>query len=109
MCLLGLETKIYDRPFGVTNPIWGLSNLCMICRGLVLSSHDCSFVCDCFVLNFAGFGIILGINWLKSYAERVNCEKLEVRVGDVEGRKVLIRCKREEGVFVSYMYSLRIP
>ena len=56
-----------------------------------------------FAMISAGFGIILGIVWLKKYAARVNCEKLEVRIGDVEGRKVLIRCKREDGVFVSYL------
>ena len=49
------------------------------------------------------------MDWLKRYAARVNCEKLEVRVGDVGGRKVLIRCKREDGVFVSYLYSPGIP
>ena len=27
----------------------------------------------------------------------------------MEGRKVLIRCKHEDGVFVSYQYSLGIP
>ena len=59
--------------------------------------------------NFARFGIILGMDWLKRFAARVNCEKLEVRVGDVDGRKVLIKSKREEGVFVSYPYSLVIP
>ena len=85
MCRLGLEPKICDRPLIVTNPVGGSSSLCMICRGLVLSSHGCSFMCDCFVLNFAGYGIILGMDWLKRYAARVNCEKLEVRVGDVEG------------------------
>ena len=93
----------------MTNPVGGSSSLCMIFRGLVLSSHGCSFVCDCFVLNFVGYGIILGMDWLKRYAARVNCEKQEVRVGNVEGRKVLIRCKREDGVFVSYLYSLGIP
>ena len=81
----------------------------MLCHGLVLSSHGCSFVCDFFILNFSGLGIILGMDWLKRYAAKVNCEKLEVRVGDVEGRKVLIWCKREEGVFVSYLYLLAIP
>ena len=57
VCRLGLEPEICDRPLIVTNPVGGSSSLCMICRGLVLSSHGCSFMCDCFVLNFAGFGI----------------------------------------------------
>ena len=81
----------------------------MVCRGLVVSSHDCSFVCDCFVLNFAGFGIILGMDWLRKYAAKVDCERLEVTVENVEGRKVVIRCKHEEGVFLSFMYSLVVP
>ena len=52
--------EIVDRPLVVTNPIGGSTNLSMICRNVVLSSHGCMFVCDCFVLGFTGFSIILG-------------------------------------------------
>ena len=41
---LGLEPEIVDRPLVVTNSIGGLTNLSMICRNLVLSSHGCMFV-----------------------------------------------------------------
>ena len=78
----------------------------MLCHGLVLSSHGCSFVCDFFILNFSGLGIILGMDWLKRYAAKVNCEKLEVRVGDVERQRVSIRCKPKDGVFVCFLYFL---
>ena len=106
---LGLEPEIVDRPLTVTNPVGGSTSLCLICRNLVLSCHDCTFVCDCFVLNFVGFGIILGMDWLKGYAAQIDCDRLEVTLGGVEGRTVVIRCLPEDGVRVSFLYSLAIP
>ena len=47
--------------------------------------------------------------WLTRYASKVDCEKLEVTDGNVEGRVVVIRCKSEDWFFVSFLYSLVIP
>ena len=83
---LGLEPEIVDRPLVVTYPIGGSTNLSMICRNLVLSSHGCMFVCDCFVLGFTGYGIILGVDWLQRYGVVVDCEGFLVTVRADDGR-----------------------
>ena len=77
---LGLEPEIVDRPLVVTNPIGGTTSLNMIFRNVILSSHGCMFVCDCFVLGFTGFGIILGVDWLQRYEVVVDCEGFSVTI-----------------------------
>ena len=85
---LGLEPEIVDIPLVVTNPIGGSTSLSMICRNVVLSSHGCMFVCDCFVLGFT-FGIILGFDWLQRYGVVVDCEGFLVIVRANDGRSVV--------------------
>ena len=59
---LGLEPEIVDRPLIVMNPIGGLTNLSMICRNVVLSSHGCMFVIALFwaLLGLALFSESIG-------------------------------------------------
>ena len=106
---LGLEPEIVDRPLVVTNPIGGSTSLCMICRNVVLSSHGCMFVCDCFVLGFTVFGIILGVDWLQRYGVVVDCEGFLVTVRADDGRREVFGGLPSNGVMVSFLNSLDIP
>ena len=106
---LGLEPEIVDRPLVVTNPIGGSTSLSMICRNVVLSSHGCMFVCDCFVLGFTGFGIILGVDWLQRYGVVVDCEGLLVTARADDGRRIVFGGLPSKGVLASFLNSLDIP
>ena len=64
---LELEPEIVNKPLIVMNSVGGWTSLCMFYRNMVLSSHGCMFACDCFVLGFTGFAIILGVDWLQRY------------------------------------------
>ena len=106
---LELEPEIVNKLLAVTNPIGGSTSLSMICRNVVLSSHGCMFVCDCFVLGFTGFGIILGVDWLQRYRVVVDCEVFLVTVRVDDGRRVVFGGLPSYGVMASFLNSLDIP
>ena len=106
---LGLEPEIVDRPLVVMNPIGGSTSLSMIYRNVVLSSHGCMSVCDCFVLGFTGFGIILGVDWLQRYGVVVDCEGLLVTARADDGRRIVFGGLPSKGVLASFLNSLDIP
>ena len=106
---LGLEPEIVDRPLIVTNPIGGSTSLSMICRNLVLSSHGCMSVCDCFVLGFTGYGIILGVDWLQRFGVVVDYEGFLVTVRADNGRRVVFGGLPCDGEMASFVNSLDLP
>ena len=93
----------------MTNLIGGSTSLSMICRNVVLSSHGCMFVCDCFVLGFTGFRIILGVDWLRRYGVVVDCEGFLVTVRADDGRRVVFGGLPSDEVIASFLNSLDIP
>ena len=47
----------------------------MICLGLKISILSVEFRCDAFVLDFTGYGLILGMDWLSSNGVVLTCEE----------------------------------
>ena len=50
------------------------------------------FACDCFVLGFTGFGIVLGVEWLQRYGVVVDCEGSSVTIRADDGWRVVLGC-----------------
>ena len=67
------------------------------------------FVCDCIVLGFTGYGIILGVNWLQRYRVMVDCEGFFVTVRADDGRRVVFGSLPSDGVMASFINFLDIP
>ena len=67
------------------------------------------FACDCFVLGFTGYGIILGVNWLQRYGAVVDYEGFSVTIRAGDGRRVVFRGLPSDEVMASFLNSLDIP
>ena len=67
------------------------------------------FFCDCFVLGFTGFSIILGVDWLQRYGVVVDCEGFLVTVKADDGKRVVFGSLLTDGVMASFINSLDIP
>lgn len=102
-----MEPEIVDKPLVVTNLISDSTSICKICHNFVSSSHGCIFTCNCFVLAFTRFGIILGVR-LQIYGVVVDCEGslATIRADDV--RRVVLGCLPIDGVMASFLNSLNI-
>ena len=59
-----LNPSTMDRSILVSNPIGGATKLDTIYKDLKISYLSHSFSCDPYVLNFKGFDLILGMDWL---------------------------------------------
>ena len=73
MFALELEIEELSPGIMVAMPIGGSVRLDRICRGCVLSILDWTFTFDFFVLDIAGFDLVLGMDWISYFRATINC------------------------------------
>ena len=71
---LHLDTSLVMDPIVVSNPNGGSAHLSMIYRDLRVSTLGVGLGCNAYVLDFMGYGLILGMDWLARYGAILNCE-----------------------------------
>lgn len=72
---LKLTLRIVDTPIYVSNPIGGTTNIYMICEDIRVTYLSHHFSCNLFVLDFIGFEVLLGMDWLSKYEVVLDCVK----------------------------------
>ncbi|GFS38223.1 hypothetical protein Acr_00g0056340 [Actinidia rufa] len=82
---LCLETEEFSPPFFVNTLLGGRAPLDRVCRGYKLVILDRHFEFDFIVLGMFGFDLILGMDWLSTYRETIDCFKRRVRICTPEG------------------------
>ena len=103
---LHLGTSIVEDPLVVSNPIMGSTYLSMICLDLEISILSIGFRCNAFVLDFTGYGLILGKDWLSSNGAVLDCGKRVVRLMTRLGNTLEISCNPMNSAMVSCLESL---
>ena len=85
---LNLEPSYLVTSLRVANPIGGYATLGMRCDHLEFELLGHVFACSLHVFDFAGFRIILGMDWLSKYDARIFCHdrKISLRHADCSDR-----------------------
>ena len=73
-----LIPSVVENSICVSNPIGGITQLNMICKGLRITYLSHSFSCEPYVLDIKGFDLILGMDWLDKHKAVLNCEERTV-------------------------------
>ena len=87
-----LTPNIVDNPIYVSNPIGGVTKLDRICKDLRVYYLSHSFSCEPYVLDFKGFDLILGMDWLDKYKAVLNCDERTVSLETDLGRIARVMC-----------------
>ena len=61
-----------DIPLSVASPLGDCSILEFVCRGCAISLDDVQFMVDLIVLVMSAFDVIMGMDWLSTYHEKIN-------------------------------------
>lgn len=86
---LCIEPTYHVTSLRVANPIGGYETLRMRCGlGLDLLGHK--FACSLYVFDFVDFGIILGMDWLGKYEDRIFCPDREISFRHPESHNKII-------------------
>jgi len=91
----------------VLNAIGDVINLCLICKDIRIYFFKYCFLRDLFVLDFGGFDVILGKDWLSEKEAVVECAERRI-VLEANCGKVLenIWGRKPNGCMDSFLYSL---
>ena len=103
---LDLRPEITHENVSVTNPVGGLVHLSMMCRNLKLVMKGVELPCNAYVLCFAGYRLILGMDWMSRYEVVLDCERRVVCVRSHNYRDLMVCCEPNASVLRSYLYSL---
>ena len=77
---LNLKSKLAKDPLCVKNPIGGSTNLCLQCKNVPISHSLHHFPLNLYILDFEGFNVLLGMNWLGACEADVDYSKRIVSV-----------------------------
>lgn len=84
--VLGLEVTKVARRFMVNSPLGLGTMITGVCRGCVFSFADYEFREDLFVMPFADFDVILGLDWLTKYKAIIECADRRITLTISTGR-----------------------
>ena len=103
---LKLKSKLEKNPLCVQNPIGGSTNLCLYCEEVPISHSLHQFPIDLYILDFDGFDVLLGMDWLTKYEVVLDCVKRTVSVITKFGNFIEISCEDPSPKRDSLMYAL---
>ena len=93
---IGPETT--PENVSMTNPVGGSVHLSMMCQNLKLVMKGVELPCNAYVLCFAGYGMILGMDWMSRYGVVLDCDKRLVCVRSHDDRDLMVCCEPNASV-----------
>ena len=106
----GLVIERVGRFLSVRTPTGVTVDLHEVVRKHEFRFLDRVFVLDLYVLDFGGFDVILGMDWLEKNLAVIDCGKRRIILLEPGKEDVIHECETpEDSIMTSFLYTLEIP